>query len=78
MISTSLQQMIGSAEKSGFLADSLERIGSTYELKTELTAKNLTTMLEPVLLVVIGLAVLGVALAVIVPIYGLLDTFNSV
>lgn len=76
LVPLSLQQMIGSGERSGNLADTLAKIGDTYEVKTEITAKNLTTILEPVLLIVIGLSVLFIALAIITPLYGFLNTLS--
>ncbi len=72
----SLQQMIGSAEKSGRLAESFINIGKSYEVKTEISAQNLATLIEPILLIVIGIGVLLVALAVITPIYGLLGNLG--
>jgi len=77
LIPSSIQQMIGSGEQSGRLAETLRSIGASYEIKTEITAKNLSTLIEPILLVFIGLGILGIALAIIVPLYGLLDTMNS-
>ncbi len=73
LLPLSIQQMIGSSEQSSFLAESLMGLAEVYEVKTDITAKNLTTLLEPVLLIFIGLAVLGVALAIILPIYGLIN-----
>ena len=44
-----------------------------YEEKSETAAKNLTVLLEPLILIVIWLGVLFLALAIIMPIYGLLS-----
>ena len=76
MIPSPIQQMIGSGEKTGKLAESLLMVGETYETKTEITAKNLTTILEPIMLVVIGVGIMIVALAIITPIYGLLGNLG--
>jgi len=67
-----LQQMISFAERSGKLGKTLINIGATYEAKNEISTKNLSVILEPLLLVVVWLAVIGIALAVIMPIYNLL------
>jgi type II secretory pathway component PulF len=67
-----VQQMIVAAEKSGHLSTSLRKIGSVYEERLEDTTKNLAVILEPVLLVIVWLGVMAVALAVIVPLYGLI------
>lgn len=76
IIPTPMQQLISSSEQSGNLAETLKDIGALYEEKTEDTTKNLTVILEPVLLVVVWLGVVGVALAVILPIYSLIGGFN--
>ena len=67
-----IQQMIVSAEQSGHLSEMFIRIGRMYEEKTEMTAKNLAVVLEPILLVIVWLGVAAVAFSVILPIYGLI------
>lgn len=75
-IPTSVQTMIYSGEQSGRLPDILIKIGETYEAKTDTTTKDLTVVLEPILLVIVWLGVVGVALAVIMPIYSLIGGLN--
>lgn len=77
LIPYSIQQMISAGEQSGNLPDTLIKIGQIYEEKVELTTKNLTVILEPVLLVVVWLGVVGVALAIILPIYSLIGGINK-
>ena len=76
-IASPIQQMIFSAELSGSLPETLKKIGNLYETKTETTTKDLTVILEPVLLVIVWLGVVGVAMAVILPIYSLIGGFNQ-
>ena len=47
-----------------------------YEVKTETTAKNVSVLLEPILLVIVWLGVVAVAVAVILPLYSLLGAIN--
>jgi type IV pilus assembly protein PilC len=77
IIPTPVQHMMTSAERSGNLPETLKKIGELYEAKTDDTTKNLTTILEPILLVIVWLGVVAVALAVILPIYSLIGGFNS-
>jgi type IV pilus assembly protein PilC len=77
MLSGTICQIIISAEKSGTLAPSLLKIGDNYQDKADITARNLETMLEPIVLVLIAVAVLFVAVAVFLPIYSLIGNFNS-
>ncbi len=76
LVPASIQQIIVSGEESASLANSLVDIGNIYETKTDITAKNLTTLLEPILLIIIGLGIMGVALAIISPIYGLMGNLQ--
>ena len=72
-----VQQMIIAGEKSGNLADTLIKVGKVYEDKIDITTKNLVTILEPLLLIAVWLGVVGVALAIILPIYSLIGNLNS-
>ena len=74
---TPIQQLIIVGEKSGNLPETLLAISQSFEAKTELTTKNLTVILEPILLVIVWLGVVAVALAVILPIYSLIGSFNA-
>jgi type IV pilus assembly protein PilC len=77
LIPGAVSQIVSAGEKSGNLPQALMRIGQIYEEKTDNTTKNLTTLLEPVLLVIVWLGVVFVALAVILPIYSLVGGFNT-
>lgn len=66
-----VQQMIVAAEQSGNLPETLVKIGEIYEEKTDVTAKNLTAIIEPVFLIVVWFGVLLVAMGVVLPIYNL-------
>lgn len=72
-----IQQIIAAGEYSGKLSEALIKIGVVYEEKTENNAKNLTVILEPIMLIVISMGVLGVAIAVILPIYSLVGGMNK-
>lgn len=72
LIPTPFQQLIVTGERSGNLPEMLLSMSETFENKTELTTKNLTVILEPILLVIVWLGVVSVALAVILPIYSLI------
>lgn len=65
----SRMSMVG--EESGNLSEVLDHLADFYELEVDNTTKNLSSMLEPILLVIIGLAVGFVAMSIINPIYDL-------
>jgi type IV pilus assembly protein PilC len=58
-------------ERSGNLSEVLDYLADFYELEVDTTTKNLSTMLEPILLAFIGLVVAFVAMSIINPIYDL-------
>lgn len=76
LVPAPMQQIIFAGEHSGHLPESFMQIGSIYEDKIETTTKNLSTIIEPILLIVVWLGVVGVALAVILPIYSLIGSLN--
>jgi type IV pilus assembly protein PilC len=71
-----IRQMIVAGERSGNLITVLGKISEIYEEKIELTSKNLSVILEPMLLFIVALAVLFLSLAVIMPIYSLVGGLN--
>ena len=60
-------------EETGALDEVLQEIALFYEGEVDQVMKNLTSILEPVLMVVIGLAVGALAISVISPIYNLVN-----
>jgi type II secretory pathway component PulF len=72
-----IQQLIAAGEQSGNLSGTLLTISASYEEKTEETTKNLTVLIEPVLLVIVWGGVVTVALAVILPIYNLIGGLSD-
>ncbi len=73
-----IQQMIAAGEQSGHLPQTLTKIGKNFETKTETTTKNLSVILEPILLVIVWLGVIFVALAVVLPVYSLIGGLEVV
>ncbi len=67
----SVRQMIAAGEQSGNLSDALFAVHRRYEEQGERLSKNIPTLLEPALLVLVWLGVVVVALAVILPLYRL-------
>ncbi|MEP7167125.1 MAG: type II secretion system F family protein [Candidatus Woesebacteria bacterium] len=64
-------KMIGVGERSGNLDESLTYLGEFFEEEVDTVSKNLSTVLEPILLLVIGLVVAFVAFSIITPLYQL-------
>lgn len=72
ILPTPVCTLIISGEKTGKLSAVLKTLGEKYSAKTEITAKNLSIILEPIFLIIVWFVVVGIALAVILPIYSLI------
>ena len=70
-------KLIEVGEKSGTLAKSLLDISEHLDYEVNKNLKTLSVVLEPVMLVIVGIAVGGMMLAVIGPIYGLISQVGS-
>lgn len=68
-----LIKIIEAGEKTGTLEKSMEDIADYMDYQVSNTLKSVTTMLEPLMLVVVGLLVGGMMLSIIAPIYGLIS-----
>ena len=60
--------MIGIGERSGSLREMLDEVASFYDAEAEVKLEQLTTLLEPLILVVMALIVLAILLAIYLPI----------
>jgi type II secretory pathway component PulF len=61
--------IIGIGEESGSLDKSLLRIAQTYEMDVERTIKTLTRLLEPIIILSLGVVVGFIVLAMLLPIF---------
>ena len=70
-------QMVTAGEKTGTLDTSLADLASFYEEEVEEELKNLTQIIEPVLMLLVGIAVGVMVLSVIAPIYSVVGSFQQ-
>jgi len=68
-----ITQIVNIGEESGTLDTISEEIANFYEEEVSQTMGNLATIIEPVLMLVLGAAVGAVAVAVVMPIYSLVN-----
>ena len=66
-----LVKMVEVGEESGLLTDTLDRTSNYYERKVETAIETVMTVLEPILIVAVGLIVLVVVLALYLPVFSL-------
>lgn len=70
-----LSQMIAVGEQTGKVDEVLTKLASYYEEQSELKVKTLTTAIEPIIMVFMGVGVGFLVIAVIMPIYNLTNQF---
>jgi len=70
-------QMIAAGEKTGTIDDMLINIGDYYDQEIGHTIRTVTSLLEPLLMLTMGLVVGFIALSVLLPIFNLIKVFKS-
>lgn len=70
-------KIIEAGEKTGTLDKSLEDVSKQMDYRVSGSLKNITTALEPIMLVAVGILVGGMMMAIIAPIYGLIGQVNA-
>ncbi len=71
------RDMIGVGERSGSLREMLEEVASFYDAEAEVRLEQLTTVLEPVILLVMGGIVVTILLSIYLPIIQTISTAST-
>lgn len=71
-------KLIETGEKTGTLDKSLSDIAEYFDYEVTNRLKTLTALLEPIMLVVVGICVGAMMIAIIAPIYGLISQVGTV
>jgi len=64
-------QMIGVGEETGKMDEVLSKVSNFFQTESEQSVKGLTTALEPLIMIVLGVGVLFLVMAILMPIYNL-------
>ena len=64
-------QMIMVGEETGNISDMLLEVADFYETEIDAELKNLASVIEPILIVIIGIMVLVLALGIFLPMWNL-------
>lgn len=70
-----VSQMTSVGEQTGKLDEILNRVAGYFESESEHAIKNLSTAMEPIIMVVLGVGVGFLIVAIVVPIYNLTSAF---
>lgn len=71
-----LVQMTVIGENTGHLDETLMRISKYFESESELAVKAMTTLIEPIILIVLGFGVGFIVFSIITPLYNLTSSFK--
>ncbi len=71
-----VSQMMKVGEETGKLDDTLTKLSKYFETESEHLVRGLTTAIEPIIMVVLGLGVGFIVISVITPIYSLTSQFK--
>ena len=77
LFSPMVVQMISIGERSGNIDKMLEDVSKFYDPEIEYTIKNLTSLLEPFMLLTMGGMVAFIAMSVLLPIFNLMKVFRT-
>ncbi len=69
--------MVSVGEKSGSLTLMLDSLCEFFDLEVKTTVKNLTSLIEPIMTAVLGLVVMGMALAIFLPMWNMIQLFKK-
>ncbi|MBL8754667.1 MAG: type II secretion system inner membrane protein GspF [Planctomycetes bacterium] len=62
-----ISYMVGVGEQAGNLEEMLERIAATYDEEVDLATQKLTSVIEPLIIVVLAAIVAGIVVAIVMP-----------
>ncbi len=75
---TLVPDMIHIGEESGSLEDMLAKTADYYEKEVDNEIKTISTIIEPILMVLLGIVAFTIVAAVLLPVYGLVNQTNIV
>ncbi|WP_054679412.1 type II secretion system F family protein [Microbacterium sp. No. 7] len=72
-----VSQMVAVGEESGTLAEMLESVAEFYEAEAKSQTEQLTSVIEPALIVILGVLIGGMVIALYMPIFGIYGQLNQ-
>ncbi len=72
-----VNQMVTTGEATGKLGEVLQRVSDFFASEAEQSVKTLTTAIEPLIMIVLGIGVAFLVVAVVMPIYTLTSSFGG-
>lgn len=72
-----VSQMVGVGEETGNLDKMLVKVSEHYERQIDALTKNISSIIEPIIMLVVGVAIGFVIVSIIMPIYKMTETMGS-
>jgi type IV pilus assembly protein PilC len=72
-----LPQMIKIGEETGNIEDMVDKVAEYYEMEVDDATNALTSMMEPLIIVVMGVVVGGIVLCIYSPMLNMYDAIDS-
>jgi type II secretory pathway component PulF len=69
--------MVATGEESGALDEMLKQVSDYYDSEVEYAVKNLTAMIEPIMILIMGVGAIFLIIAIIMPYMSILSSFGS-
>jgi type II secretory pathway component PulF len=70
-------QMVSVGVESGRIDEMMDKVADYYDMETNYTIKNLATLIEPLLLVFMGIMVGFIALAIFTPMWSMMEVMKG-
>jgi type IV pilus assembly protein PilC len=70
-----IAQMSSVGEETGKMDEVLDKVARFFELEVEEQVKNLTTAIEPIIMIILGIGVALLMISIILPIYSITQAF---
>jgi type II secretory pathway component PulF len=74
---TMVVQMVATGEESGALDDMLKQVSDYYDQEVEYAVKNLTAMIEPIMILFMGVGAIFLIISILMPYMSILTSFGS-
>ncbi|CAN5305266.1 type II secretion system F family protein [soil metagenome] len=74
---TMVNQMVAVGEDSGSMEVMLKKVAEFYDAEVEATTKSLTSLIEPILIAVLGVVIGGMIISLYLPIFGIADAVQN-
>jgi type IV pilus assembly protein PilC len=71
-----LTQMVAMGEETGKLDEAMNRLSGYFAELADRRAKTLTSAMEPILIIILGIGVAGLALAILLPLFNLVNVIK--